>query len=122
MQIKELYDRIGGDYEEVLSRLASDQRIEKYVFRFLDVPDFELLTEAIEEKDWEKAFLSAHTLKGNALNLGLGTFTVADTELTEFLRPKVVDNESKLSELYQKTKIEYENLISAINDYKKSEL
>lgn len=122
MDLKEFYKIIDGDYEEVLSRLASDQRIQKYLLRFLDVPDFELLKQAVAAKDWEKAFLAAHTLKGNALNLGLGTFTTADTELTEFLRPRVVEDEAKLNELFQKTQTEYEKLINTINDYKKSTL
>lgn len=122
MELKEFYKIMDGDYEEVLSRLASDQRIQKYLLRFLDVPDFELLKQAVAAKDWEKAFLAAHTLKGNALNLGLGTFTTADTELTEFLRPRVVEDEAKLNELFQKTQTEYEKLINTINDYKKSTL
>lgn len=122
MDLKEFYKIIDGDYEEVLSRLASDQRIQKYLLRFLDVPDFELLKQAVAAKDWEKAFLAAHTLKGNALNLGLGTFTTSDTELTEFLRPRVVEDEAKLNELFQKTQTEYEKLINTINDYKKSTL
>ena len=120
MELKEFYNIIGGDYNEVLSRLATDQRIQKYLLRFLDVPDFELLKEALAAKDWEKAFLAAHTLKGNALNLGLGTFTTADTELTEYLRPRVVEDEAKLNELFQKTQVEYEKLINTINEYKKS--
>ncbi|MCR4735711.1 MAG: Hpt domain-containing protein [Treponema sp.] len=122
MDIKSFYDIIGGDYEEVLSRLATDQRIQKYLFKFLDVPDYNLLLEGLAQKDWEKSFLAAHTLKGNALNLGLGNFTNAVKELTEFLRPRIVEDEEKLNTLAEKTKIEYENLIAAINEYKKSAL
>ena len=122
MNLKEFYEKIGGDYEEVLSRLSSDQRIQKYVIRFLDVPDFEALKEAIAAKDWEKSFLAAHTLKGNALNLGFGNFMRSDAELTEYLRPRTVESEQVLMDLFNKASVDYQNLIDAINELKKSVL
>lgn len=44
------------------------------------------LCAALNEGDYESAFRAAHTLKGVALNLGLGRLAKSSSELTEALR------------------------------------
>ena len=36
MTLQECYEKMGGDYEEVLARLISQERIAKYMVKFLD--------------------------------------------------------------------------------------
>ncbi len=118
MTLKEFYEKVGGDYSEVMDRLVTEERIEKYMFRFLEIKDFENLKTAMKEKNWPNAFLAAHTLKGNSLNLGFGNFTKADSALTEYLRPLTIEDENKLNELYEQTVEQFNLLIATINEYK----
>ena len=86
MTVKECYGIMGGDYEEVIGRLHSNERIEKYAIKFLDDNCLELLTTALDANDVETAFRAAHTLKGICLNLGFDNLFAPSQELTEKLR------------------------------------
>ncbi len=96
MNVKKCYELMGGNYDECFSRLRSDDRIEKFLTRFLDDGTFSALEKAVESSSAEEAFRAAHTLKGIALNLSLtGLFTAA-SNLTEALRGKTeISGEAK---------------------------
>ena len=51
-----------------------------------ETTDYADLKTAVNNNDWEKAFLAVHTLKGMALNLGLSALASASSNLTEELR------------------------------------
>ena len=70
MNIRESYDTIGADFEDVLGRLGSESLIQRFALKFIDDGSYNELTEALTEKNAEKAFRAAHTLKGICLNLG----------------------------------------------------
>ena len=86
MNLKELYEQIGGNYQETLSRLPSETMVKKFVIKYAADPTFGELKKALEEKDWETAFRAAHTLKGVAQNLGFQRLYTAAYALTEQLR------------------------------------
>ena len=86
MTLKECYEKMGGDYAEVSERLVSDERIAKYVVKFLEDPTYQMLCEAVETEDDKAVFLSIHTLKGISQNLGFGRLYEASHELTEAVR------------------------------------
>lgn len=86
MTLKELYEQIGGNYQETLSRLPSETMVKKFVLKYAADPTFSELKKALEEKDWETAFRAAHTLKGVAQNLGFEKMYKAVFALTEQLR------------------------------------
>lgn len=84
--MKNFYQIIEGDYEGTISRLLTEERIRKYVLRFLDVEDYKQLIEAYEKQNWEEAFRSVHNLKGVSLNLGFSKLAESSSKLCEALR------------------------------------
>ena len=80
------YEKVGGDYEDVLARLGNAERIEKYVVKFLEDPTYGMLCEAKKEGDYEAVFLHIHTLKGLSQNLGFDNLYRASYEMTEAVR------------------------------------
>lgn len=91
MTLRECYESFGGNYDEVISRLVSDERIEKYLRKYTENNDFLPIKEAILASDRAEAFRNTHSLKGIALSLGLSPlFTVSDT-LCEYLRSESAD-------------------------------
>ena len=94
MTLSEFYHAIGGNLEEVLSRIPSEKLIVKYILKYPSVPDFKTLSDAFQAKDRESAFRASHTLKGLALNLGFKDLSQALCALTEILRNEQADWEA----------------------------
>lgn len=86
MQLNDFYQKLGGDYEEVKSRLLTDARIYKYLMKFPASPDFESLQQALAENNWDLAFRFSHNIKGICLNLGLRSLYEPSNALCENLR------------------------------------
>ena len=64
MTMQECYKAIGGNYEAVLGRLHSEALIKRFTLKFLEDQSYLQLKQALENKNYEDAFRSAHTLKG----------------------------------------------------------
>ena len=86
MTLQECYEKMGGNYEEVLSRLTKEERVEKFMLRFLEDNSFEELCKALDGKVYEEVFRMVHTLKGVALNLGFISLYLASDKMTEAVR------------------------------------
>ena len=86
--LKDFYAAIGSDYDEVLSRLPSEEILAKFLPKFPADPTYDALKEAQEKRDIAAAFLAAHTLKGVSASLGLQRLAEAASALTEQLRPQ----------------------------------
>lgn len=117
MTIRECYKLFDGDFEDVLSRLIDDARIEKFSLRFLDVTEYNELIEAMAKQDWNNAFLAAHTLKGVSLNLGFSRLAKIDAELTEVLRPRQVDDVAHANQLLEQVTVEYNKVCDALRAF-----
>ena len=113
MTVQEIYKTINGDYENVISRLATEERVQKYLLRFLDTTDFSDLKEAVSHDQWEKAFLAVHTLKGMALNLGFSNLAKCSSDLTEELRGGL-KSEASARSYYAQVSEEYNRTVDAI--------
>lgn len=107
MTIKELYDTIGADYEEIMGRLRKEERIQKFLLKFLDDKSFELLTEALEKGNMEEAFRAAHTLKGVSQNLSLAPLYEASSHLSDRLKVNQEDG-TDLAPMLEAVKRQYE--------------
>lgn len=114
MAIKDIYEKTNGDYAGVVKRLGSENTVAHFVVRFLSDGSMNELNEAFAQKDVERAFRAAHTLKGVALNLGFTTLGQYVSLLTEILRAKSFDGAAPL---FEKTRSAYDELISAIKKY-----
>ena len=51
MTVKECYEAIGADYEEVLRRLANEERVARFLLKFPGDESFAGLVKAVEESD-----------------------------------------------------------------------
>ena len=62
--MRECYEAIGGNYEDVLGRLRSEALIRKFTLKFLEDQSYPQLKQALNDKNYEDAFRSAHTERG----------------------------------------------------------
>ena len=86
MTLKEFYAAVGGDYDATLNRIPKESMVLRFVKKYADDKTYAQLTEAVGKQDWETAFRASHTLKGVALNLGLGSLAHVSSQMTEALR------------------------------------
>ena len=113
MTVEKCYQVMKGDYKDVVSRLMTDERIKKFLIKFLSDPSFSNLNTAMENKNLEEAFLAAHTLKGIAKNLSITSLSYSATNLTEALRGRT-DYGADLDELFRKVKKDYTLAVASI--------
>ena len=104
MNVRECYEAIDGDYEEVKRRFLTDARIRRFALLFLRDSSMEELRAAMRDQDCEKAFQAAHTLKGVCLNLGFSGLYKPVNIITELLRAgmyeKALDQMKEVEEGY----------------------
>mgnify|MGYP005933761227 CR=1 FL=1 len=108
MTVKECYEKMGANYENVLSRLGgSEALVKRLVLKFLDDASYQKLEEQLLNKNVEEAFRAAHTLKGVCQNLGFSNLYVPAYTLTETLRAGQLEGTqeqfAKVEEQYQCT-------------------
>lgn len=112
MTIKDFYCEIHGDYQEILGRLATDDRIKRFLIKFLDTDDMSQLKEAWKNEDADRIFSYSHRLKGIALNLSLNNFANFASNLTEQYRDGSAKDFQMASQYFNQCCDEYE-LIAA---------
>ncbi|MCJ7834538.1 Hpt domain-containing protein [Cuneatibacter sp. NSJ-177] len=56
MSLKECYVKLGGDYEEVLARLFSEDMVRRFLKKFLSDGTYRLLLEKLSSEDYPEAF------------------------------------------------------------------
>ena len=82
MTMQECYKAIVGNYEAVLGRLHSEALIQRFTLKFLEDQSYLQLKQTLENKNYEDAFRSAHTLKGVCHNLSFDRlYEVSDKSL-----------------------------------------
>ncbi|MBQ7562860.1 MAG: Hpt domain-containing protein [Lachnospiraceae bacterium] len=87
MELREMYEGLGSDYDEVLERLMNNEGlITRLVKKYAEDQNFDKLKAALAKKDYEEAFTAAHTIKGLAANLGFTSLYECVSTLTEKLR------------------------------------
>ncbi len=111
MNIKECYAAMGGDYEDVIGRLRSEKLVEKFAVKFLNDGSFDLLSDSLENKNYDEAFRAAHTLKGICQNLGFTDLYVPSNKMTETLR---AGGREGLEEQFEEVKANYDKTVAAI--------
>ncbi|WP_288175149.1 Hpt domain-containing protein [Sporofaciens musculi] len=86
MTVRECYEAMGADYEDVFGRLRKDERIQKFVLKLLNDKSYELLMNSMETGNMDEAFRAAHTLKGVCQNLSITALYHSSAELADRLR------------------------------------
>lgn len=113
MTVRECYEKMGANYDGVLSRLGNEMLIKKFAVKFLKDPSFQDLTDSIGKSDAESAFRAAHTLKGICMNLGFDNLYKPSEALTENLRGRTLNG---YEPLYDEVKEQYKKTVEAINE------
>ncbi len=113
MNVKEFYEQVGANYNDVLTRLNNEALIGKIIKKFDEDPSFNELEHALEDGDIDLAFRAAHTLKGICLNLGFDQMSKDAIDITEILRAGKLDG---TKELFDKLKDSYLNTIEKLKD------
>ena len=114
MTLQECYEKMGGNYEDVISRLTKEERITKYTIKFLEDTTFRSLCEAREANDHEAVFREIHTLKGVSQNLGFAKLYEACHIMTEAVRGGV---ELQEEALFEAVSAVYFETIEVIKEY-----
>ena len=116
MTITQFYEKAGGEYSAVLNRLGSEAMIKRFVLKFPKDPGFAELAKGFSDRDAERAFRAAHTMKGICANLGFDSLFHSVSALTESLRERSFSEEA--DQLFCKTAEEYRILIANIQEIK----
>ncbi|MDE7394730.1 MAG: Hpt domain-containing protein, partial [Clostridiales bacterium] len=111
--VQECYAAFGGDFDDAVGRLRSEERIRKFLTLFLKDTCISDLEGAMQNGNAEAAFRAAHTLKGICGNLSLRALSAAVAELTEALRGKTEIGQDAFP-LFETAKAAYETTAQAI--------
>ena len=112
MTLQELYQNIGGDYDQAIRVLRMEKLVDKHIRKLTKNGVVDALLAAGETMDPTQLFETAHAVKGVCANLGLTKISEAASEITENYRPgsdrrfsdeEISDKLKALAELYQKT-------------------
>lgn len=114
MTLEACYQELGGDYEGVSGRLLKEERVEKFMLKFLNDPSYENLCNTYQAGNFEEAFRAVHTLKGVGQNLGFTRLYEASDALTEVLRNGGIPADDHL---FDEVTAAYQMTIAAIRKY-----
>ena len=117
MSIEECYRQIGGDYNQVLTRLMTPKLVARFIAKFLGYNSFDLLRTALEQGNCKEAFRAAHTLKGVCQSLGLGNLLASTEVITELLRHQEGEIPPQAQACFEAVRRDYEATVSAIREY-----
>ena len=118
MKLDEFFRCVGGDYGEAKARFQNDERIVRFLNMFPGDDSMQNLRNAMNASDTTTAFRAVHTLKGVALNLGLGSLAHASSQMTEALRGQGSMPES-VQPLYEAVQKEHTAVCSALEQLEK---
>ena len=117
MTIVECYQQLGGNLENVKTRLPSDSLIKRFIIKFLDDSSYSELCDALQKGQRDEAFRAAHTLKGVCANLGFDQLENSASALTELLRPKDIGIPEEAVSMMKDVKHDYEMTVGTIRAY-----
>ena len=91
MNLKELYACCGGDFDTVMDIWRSDERVARFLGRFLEDGSYANFHKFLDAGNLPEAFRAVHTLKGVCQNLGFSNLYAPAVTLTETLRAGQLD-------------------------------
>ena len=114
MTLKECYEILGADYDDVMNRLRKEDRVTRFLKKFLDDKSFALLEESLETGNMEEAFRAAHTLKGVSQNLSLSNLYTPSSLLSDRLKENRAGGED-VRLMFEQVKTEYQKTVGAVS-------
>lgn len=117
MNIEECYEKIGGNYADVSTRIPGIGLIEKFIGIFLEDKSFDMLRSQLECGNRGEAFRAAHTLKGICANLSFAKLLYSTARLTEELRPEKSFSPDTAIQLFKDVERDYLVTADTIRKY-----
>lgn len=113
---KHVLEEGGINVEEAMQRFMNNEKLwTKFLKKFKADLSYENLVKAIEEKEWNKAFEAAHTLKGITGNLALSKLHDLVSRQTDYLRGENNDFEAAVAMMPEITEV-YEKVLKLIDE------
>ena len=112
MTLRELYELIGGDYEQATRVLRMDKLIDKHIRKLSKNGVVDEVIAAGQEMDPTRLFEASHAMKGICANLGLIGLADAASAIAEEYRPgnsrtltdeQVREKIQEIADLYART-------------------
>lgn len=115
MGLKEFYQEVGGDFENVVGRFGGmEAMVKRFLGKFAQDGSYQKLVEAVEQKDEKAIEAAAHTLKGVCSNLGISRLQQLTEEIMFHVRAgKPVD---EVPAMLEPVKKEYALVIGRLNE------
>ena len=122
MTLQELYQSIGGDYEQATRVLRMDKLIDKHIRKFTKNGVVEALLAAGNTMDPTALFETAHAVKGVCANLGLTALSDTASEITEEFRPghSRTLSDADISAKLRKLEEQYHRVAEGIRRYEEN--
>lgn len=119
MTLKELYQNIGGDYDQALRVMHLEKLIDKHIRKFPKNGVVDTLLTAGKTMDPTALFETAHAVKGVSANLGLTSLSDAAAEITEEFRPGNARrlSDTEIGEKLHKIEEMYSRITAGISQY-----
>ena len=119
MTLQELYQSIGGDYDQMMRILRMEKLVDKHIRKFSKNGVVERLLAAGQSKDPTEMFEAAHAMKGVCGNLGLKDLCDLASKISEEYRPGNTRkmSEEEVEQLLAATAAQYEKTKEEIARY-----
>lgn len=119
MTVRELYDEIGGNYDQAIRVMKMDKLIDKHIRRLKNSSVFDAVFEAGESMDPVRLFESTHAMKGMCANLGLDKLAECAAKITENYRPGSTQtlSDDEVKDILDEIKRLYQITIDGIDRY-----
>ena len=108
MTIDEFYVSINGNYKEIKGRLSTEERIKRFLLKFLEIDDMDVLKNAWENDDYQNLFTYSNRIKGIALNLSFDSLADSTSKLIELSKTGTLKDKKSASEIYERCCQEYD--------------
>lgn len=112
MNLKSFYKTVNGEYADVMDRFLKEATVIRFLKKFAETNDYQLLNDAIDGKNWTDAFRFSHNIKGISLNLSITPLAKKVSQLCEAVRGG--ECQEDLSELRLLVDEEYTLVMQAI--------
>lgn len=111
MTIEQCYQALGGDYDQMVRRVSSPERVGKFLAMFLEDDSFAQLCRILEQGSREEAMQAAITLKGVSGNLSFTRLFDSTSRLAQALRP---GEQTDPAPFLEQVRQDYEQTVRAI--------